>query len=138
MDNSKDYFVANIVTNEEMQCNGYMDFLCRNMKEQISNGILAIVSDGNEYAIKMLPEQRIKKPDMLSVEIRQGISVKELVRCRECENWDTEYSSGRKSLGNFRCICQEWSNAEDGFYRYTAEDDYCSYGERKGDGTTVD
>jgi len=85
MENRKDYFVEKIVTNEEMQCNGYMDFLCRKMKEQISNGILAIVSDGKEYAIKMLPEQRIKKPDMMSVGIRQGISVKELVRCHECK-----------------------------------------------------
>lgn len=84
MEDSKDYFVANIVTNEAMQCNGYMDFLLRHMKEQISNGILAIVSDGNEHIIKMLPEQRIEKPDMLSVEVRQGISVKEIVRCKDC------------------------------------------------------
>ena len=131
MDNSKDYFVAKIVTNEEMQCNGYMDFLCRNMKEQISNGILAIVSDGNEYVIKMLPEQRIKKPDMLSVEIRQGISVKELVRCRDCVMWNKEVSSGRKSLGNYRCLCDEWSDYEDGRYRYTGENDFCSYGEKE-------
>jgi hypothetical protein len=55
----------------------------------------------------------------------------QVVRCGECENWDTEYSSGRKSLGNYRCVCHEWSNEEDGFYRYTAEDDYCSYGERR-------
>lgn len=56
-----------------------------------------------------------------------------VVRCKDCVNWDEEYSSGRKSLGNYRCICHEWSNEEDGFYRYTAEDDYCSYGERRSD-----
>lgn len=84
MEDSKDYFVANIVTKEEMQCKGYMDFLLHRMKERISNGILAIVSDGNEYAIKMLPEQRIERPDIMTVEVRNGISVQELVRCGEC------------------------------------------------------
>ena len=56
---------------------------------------------------------------------------KVLVRCKDCISWDEEYSSGRKSLGNYRCICHEWSNEEDGHYRYTAEDDFCSYAERR-------
>lgn len=55
----------------------------------------------------------------------------ELVRCGECESWDTENSSGRKSLKNYRCACLEWSNLEDGYYVYTAEDEYCSRAERK-------
>lgn len=131
MEDSKDYFVARIVTNEEMKCNGYMDFLCRNMKEQITNGILAIVSDGNEYAIRMLPEQRIKKPDMLSVEIRQGLSVKELVRCGECKHGTIM----KNYLGDemVQCGCEKnpigrWNDYErwlmpKGFY--------CADGERK-------
>lgn len=120
MENSKDYFVEKIVTNEAMQCNGYMDFLCRNMKEQISNGILAIVSDGKEYAIKMLPEQRIKKPDMLSVGIRQGISVKELVRCHECKyaSWD-RYVDGNVPV---------WSCSQ--IDRDVEDDWFCADGER--------
>lgn len=56
---------------------------------------------------------------------------KVLIRCKDCDNWDEEYSSGRKSLGNYRCICHEWSDEEDGHYRYTAEDDFCSYAERR-------
>lgn len=56
---------------------------------------------------------------------------KALVRCKDCDSWDEEYSSGRKSLGNYRCICHEWSNEEDGHYRYTAEDDFCSRAERR-------
>ena len=55
----------------------------------------------------------------------------ELIRCGECESWDTENSSGRKSLKNYRCACLEWSNLEDGYYVYTAEDEYCSRAERK-------
>ena len=60
-----------------------------------------------------------------------GGHAKELILCKDCDSWDEEYSSGRKSLGNYRCICHEWSNEEDGHYRYTAEDDFCSYAERR-------
>lgn len=56
---------------------------------------------------------------------------KVLIRCKDCDSWDEEYSSGRKSLGNYRCVCHEWSDEEDGHYRYTAEDDFCSYAERR-------
>ena len=100
MENSKGYFVARIVANEAMQHNGYMDFICHDMEEQISNKILDIISDGNEYAIKLLPEQRIKNLNMtLSVEIRQGISVKELVRCKDCKWFDGQ---GCESLSLYR------------------------------------
>lgn len=55
----------------------------------------------------------------------------ELVRCGDCESWDTEHSSGRRSLGNYVCICQEWSDAEDSRWVCTGEDEYCSRGERR-------
>lgn len=122
MEDSKDFFARMIVTNEEMQCKGYMDFLLHKMKERIANGILDIVSDGNEYVIKMLPEQRIKKPDMLNmnpVEIRQGISVKELVRCMDCKHYDEKCGSCKKSdiiRSDMRIIMPYW---------------YCADGERK-------
>ena len=122
MEDSKDYFVARIVTNEETQCNGYMDFLCRNMKEQISNGIIAVVSDGNEYAIKILPEERTEIPDRFMncvTEIRMGISVKELVRCRDCKHYDEKCGSCKKSdiiRSDMRIIMPYW---------------YCADGERK-------
>lgn len=121
MENSKDYFVARIVANEAMQHNRYMDFICHDMKEQISNKILDIVSDGNEYAIKLLPEQRIKNSNMLlSVEIRQGISVKELVRCKDCKYWN-ECGFGMR---DDQCHCSYidcWVNA----------DFFCAKGERR-------
>ena len=55
----------------------------------------------------------------------------EVVRCKDCDSWDTEHSSGRKSLGNFVCICQEWSDGEDARWVYTGEDEFCSRGERR-------
>lgn len=70
--------------------------------------------------------------DMIDAVIEQPtVDAVPVVRCKDCVNWDEEYSSGRKSLGNYRCGCHEWSDEKDGFFRYTAEDDYCSYGERK-------
>ena len=54
-----------------------------------------------------------------------------VVRCKDCDSWDTEYSSGRKSLGNYRCLCQEWSDAEDHRFTYTGENEYCSRAERR-------
>ena len=55
----------------------------------------------------------------------------EIVRCKDCDSWDTEQSSGRKSLGNYVCICQEWSDGEDARWVYTGENEYCSRGEPK-------
>ena len=55
-----------------------------------------------------------------------------VVRCKECDMWNEEDFSGRKSLGNYRCACAEWSNLEDGRRVYTGPDEFCSRGERKG------
>lgn len=52
-------------------------------------------------------------------------------RCKDCDNWDEELSSGRKSLNNYVCTCNEWCNPEVGFYRSTSPNDYCSYFEPK-------
>lgn len=54
-------------------------------------------------------------------------------RCKDCENWDEELSSGRKSLNNYVCTCHECCNPEVGFYRSTSPNDYCSYFEPKED-----
>lgn len=67
-----------------------------------------------------LKEQMQKRGDMV-----------EVVRCKDCDSWDTEHSSGRKSLGNYVCICQEWSDGEDARWVYTGEDEFCSRGERR-------
>ena len=51
--------------------------------------------------------------------------------CKDCDNWDEEFSAGRKSLNNYVCYCSEWSDPEIGYERYTRPDDYCSYFEPK-------
>ena len=47
--------------------------------------------------------------------------------CKDCDNWDEEFSAGRKSLNNYVCFCSEWSDPENGYKRYTPPSDYCSY-----------
>ena len=54
------------------------------------------------------------------------------VRCKDCDMWNEEDFSGRKSLGNYRCACAVWSNMEDGRRVYTGPDEFCSHGNRKG------
>lgn len=51
-------------------------------------------------------------------------NVVEVVRCKNCDFWNKD----ENILGG---ICDEWSDFEDGLYRYTRGDDYCSLGERK-------
>lgn len=52
-------------------------------------------------------------------------------RCKDCDNWNEQFSAGRKSLNNYVCYCSQWSDPEDGISRYTAPNDYCSYFEPK-------
>lgn len=56
-----------------------------------------------------------------------------VVRCKDCECWDEENKGGRAKLGTLVCACDNWSNQEDGYFRYTRPDDFCSYGERRTD-----
>lgn len=51
--------------------------------------------------------------------------------CKDCYNWNEQFSAGRKSLNNYVCYCSEWSDPEIGYERYTRPDDYCSYFEPK-------
>lgn len=52
-------------------------------------------------------------------------------RCKDCDNWNEQFSAGRKSLNNYVCYCSEWSDPEIGYERYTLPNDYCSYFEPK-------
>ena len=49
-----------------------------------------------------------------------------LVRCKECKEWGGVVYGGR---------CKRWSAPLAGMTLYTNADDFCSYGERKDNGT---
>lgn len=52
-------------------------------------------------------------------------------RCKDCANWDKEHRAGRESLGNYVCVCHEWSDEEYGHMRYTPFDGFCNNFEPK-------
>ena len=56
--------------------------------------------------------------------------VEPIIRCKHCSYWNDWDSTGKVSLGNYRCSCAYWTS-EDGPTWYTAPTDFCSYGERK-------
>ena len=72
------------------------------------------------------------------IEALPSADVVEVVRCYKCGFWDRD--TLRHQFNDFR----DWNEAEckvlaerDGYNeinRYTEEDDYCSYGERRTDG----
>ena len=57
----------------------------------------------------------------------------EIVRCKDCDHWNTWDAAGKSSLGNFVCSCAYWTS-EDGPVHYTSPSDFCSFGERREDG----
>jgi hypothetical protein len=65
-----------------------------------------------------------------------AVDAVEVVRCKDCECWNEEDKGGRATLGTLVCACDNWSNQEDGYSRYTRPDDFCSCGERRTDGKT--
>ena len=52
---------------------------------------------------------------------------KEVVRCKDCKLW---LGGGYLSRGR----CKKWSAPVASITPFTGADDFCSYGERKGDG----
>lgn len=73
----------------------------------------------------VLGASRTLTDGMRSVLMIPSADAVEVVRCKDCEFWnkDEDVLNGG--------ICDEWSDFEDGLYRYTKGDDYCSLGERK-------
>lgn len=70
-----------------------------------------------------------------ALEKAPAVDAVEVVRCKDCECWNEENKGGRATLGTLVCACDNWSNQEDGYSRYTRPDDFCSCGERRTDAT---
>ena len=63
--------------------------------------------------------------------VAPAVDAVEVVRCKDCDNWEESVSAGRASLGTLVCMCQVWSNVEDGMTCWTRPNEFCSRGERK-------
>lgn len=55
--------------------------------------------------------------------------VRPVVLCKDCDLWNEWDSSGKESLGTYRCSCAEWTT-EIATY-YTGPDEFCSRGVRR-------
>lgn len=98
--------------------------------------------DANQlYRIEKLLDTDIVKKDKVASELLEQVlydiqhmptlTPPVIGYCKDCYNWNEQFSAGRKSLNNYVCYCSEWSDPEIGYERYTRPDDYCSYFEPK-------
>jgi hypothetical protein len=55
--------------------------------------------------------------------------VRSVVLCKDCDLWNEWDSSGRESLGTYRCSCAEWTTEITTYY--TGPDEFCSRGVRR-------
>lgn len=62
-------------------------------------------------------------------EIPPAADVRPVVLCKDCDLWNEWDSSGRESLGNYRCSCAEWTTEITTYY--TGPDEFCSRGVRR-------
>lgn len=60
---------------------------------------------------------------------KQPEDVRPVVLCKDCDLWNEWDSSGRESLGNYRCSCAEWTTEITTYY--TGPDEFCSRGVRR-------
>ena len=58
--------------------------VAKHSAERIGVAISDLISDGNEYIVKMLPDEQIEQPDICTVELRKSVAVNRLVRCESC------------------------------------------------------
>ena len=52
-----------------------------------------------------------------------------VVLCKDCDFWNEWDSSGRESLGTYRCSCAEWTTEITTYY--TGPDEFCSRGVKR-------
>ena len=55
--------------------------------------------------------------------------VRPVVLCKDCDLWNEWDSSGRESLGTYRCSCAAWTTEITTYY--TGPDEFCSRGARR-------
>lgn len=74
----------------------------------------------DKYRIDQSQEGSYNPPNYIWVD-----NIGEIIRCKDCDNWNPNRKRGVSAP------CDEWSDIEHGMTRYTLEDDFCSYAERR-------
>lgn len=66
---------------------------------------------------------------LICIEKIRPADVRPVVLCKDCDLWNEWDSSGRESLGTYRCSCAEWTTEITTYY--TGPDEFCSRGVRR-------
>ena len=82
--NSNNLVHAQLIPKSMLDDEGLVSGVAKHSAERIGVAISDLISDGNEYIVKMLPDEQIEQPDNCTVELRKGVAVNRLVRCESC------------------------------------------------------
>ena len=99
----------------------YVSYVIDSMHKEASRALMQRIGDGNEYIVRTNDREK----DIIKLcekEFTTTVHVAELVRCNDCEFWDTSWKPTRTKEGEY------WCSAHD---IYMGAEDYCSKAERR-------
>jgi len=79
-------WTAMVIPTSELERDGFAGYAVKRMSEKLALGLLDKLSDGKEYAVKMISPQTIPNIERGMAEIRTAMSMREIVRCKDCVN----------------------------------------------------
>ena len=74
------------VPKTELERDGFISYAVKHLIEKLAKGLLDTLSDGKEYAVKMMSVQELDHVERGTAEIRTAINMREIVRCGNCEH----------------------------------------------------
>lgn len=121
MNKDEKAWTAMMIPTSELECDGFARYAVKRMIEKLALGFLDKLSDGKEYAVKMVSPQTIPNIERGMAEIRMGINIREIVRCKNCAHRDPE--TKKCDCGGHEMIL--------GTFLPMPDDYFCADGERR-------
>lgn len=84
MNKDEKAWTAMMIPASELEHDELVGNAVKKMTEKLALSLLDKLSDGTEYAVKMISPQTIPNIERGPAEIRTAMSVREIVRCKEC------------------------------------------------------
>lgn len=105
------------VPKAELERDGFLSYAEKHLTEKIAKRLLDALSGGKEYAVKMMSVQEIDHVESGTAEIRRAMSMREIVRCKDCVN------AQHREIGMVYCPLMVGS--------WVADDWFCADGKRR-------
>lgn len=108
------------------------------VKEEVINGIVGLMSNGNEYIVSLsdIIETQNYSCDFMS-RFEQKINLVPLVRCKDCKHFYRDDIEEHTPYGFyntcFHAFCDKHWDKEQGEYIDVDTDDFCAWAERRED-----